>query len=106
MLECNQGKIYQNCPNENCPERNIKSLSLFVSKQGMDIKGVSESIIRKLYQVSLLKNKADFYYLEQKKNELLKIEGLQRKSVNNLLNSIEQSKKKPFPCLITALGIP
>ena len=72
----------------------------------MDIKGVSESIIRKLYQVGLLKTPANFYYLEQKKNELLKIDGLQRKSVNNLLNSIEQSKKKPFPCLITALGIP
>jgi len=81
-------------------------LSLFVSKQGMDIKGISESVIRKLYQTNLLKNPADFYYLEPRKKELLKIEGLQRKSVNNLLNSIEQSKKKPLFCLITALGIP
>lgn len=106
LLEWNQEQIYQYCPNEDCPERNIKSLTLFASKQGMDIKGVSEAIIRKLYQVNLLKTPADFYYLEQKKKELLKVEGLQRKSVNNLLNSIEQSKKKPFFCLITALGVP
>ncbi|KLL03666.1 MAG: NAD-dependent DNA ligase [Mycoplasmataceae bacterium CE_OT135] len=106
LLEWNEEKIYQYCPNEDCPERNIKSLALFASKQGMDIKGVSEAVIRKLHQANLLKNPADFYYLEQKKKELLKVEGLQRKSVNNLLSSIEQSKKKPFFCLITALGIP
>ncbi|RHZ37295.1 NAD-dependent DNA ligase LigA [endosymbiont GvMRE of Glomus versiforme] len=106
LLAWNQEQIYQHCPNEDCPERNIKSLALFASKQGMDIKGVSEAIIRKLYQVNLLKTPTDFYRLEQKKSELLKIEGLQKKSVNNLLNSIEQSKKKPFFCLITALGIP
>lgn len=72
----------------------------------MDIKGISEVVIRKLYQVNLLKIPADFYYLEQRKKELLKIEGLQRKSVNNLLSSVEKSKKKPFFCLITGLGIP
>lgn len=72
----------------------------------MDIKGISEMVIRKLYQANLLKTPADFYYLEQRKKELLKIEGLQRKSVNNLLISVEKSKKKPFFCLITGLGIP
>ncbi|RHZ36779.1 NAD-dependent DNA ligase LigA [endosymbiont GvMRE of Glomus versiforme] len=106
LLTWNQEQIYQHCPNEDCSERNIKSLTLFVSKQGMDIKGVSEAIIRKLYQVNVLKTPIDFYLLEQKKSKLLKIEGLQKKSVNNLLNNIEQSKKKPFFCLITALGIP
>ena len=72
----------------------------------MDIKGISEAVIRKIYQTNLLKSPVDFYHLEPKKKELLKIEGLQRKSVNNLLNSIERSKRKPFFCLITALGVP
>ena len=102
----NQEKIYQFCPNEDCPERNIKSLSLFASKTGMDIKGISEAIIRKLYQTNLLRTPVDFYYLEQKKSELLKIEGFQKKSVTNLLNSIEASKKKSPSSLLTALGIP
>ena len=72
----------------------------------MDIKGISEAVIRKIYQANLLKSPVDFYHLEPKKKGLLKIEGLQRKSVNNLLNSIEKSKRKPFFCLITALGVP
>lgn len=41
----------------------------------MDIKGISEVAIRKLYQTNLLRNPVDFYYLEQKKKELLKLEG-------------------------------
>lgn len=106
LLEWNQEKIFQNCPNEDCPERNIKFLTLFSSKSGMDIKGISEAVIRKLYQAGLLKNPVEFYQLEQKKKNLLKIEGLQRKSVNNLLSSVEKSKKMPFFCLMTALGIP
>ena len=72
----------------------------------MDIKGISEVVIRKLYQANLLRTPADFYYLKKKKKELLKIEGLQRKSVNNLLNNVEKTKKKPFFRLITGLGIP
>ena len=72
----------------------------------MNIKGVSEAIIRKLYQVSLLRSPVDFYYLETKKTELLKLEGLKKKSVENLLNSIQASKKSSPASLLTALGIP
>jgi DNA ligase (NAD+) len=48
----------------------------------------------------------DFYQLEQKKEELLKLEGFQKKSIDNILSSIENSKKKPLTNLLTALGIP
>ena len=72
----------------------------------MDIKGVSEAIIRKLYQINLLRTPVDFYCLEQKESELLKLEGFKEKSVNNLLDSIEASKKKSPSSLLTALGIP
>jgi len=72
----------------------------------MDIKGINEAIIRKLHQANLLRTSADFYRLGQKKAEVLKMEGFQRKSVNNLLSNIELSKKKPFFHLVTALGIP
>ena len=54
----------------------------------------------------MLKKLTDFYQLTQKKSELLKLEGLQEKSVDNFLTSIENSKKKPFANLLTALGIP
>lgn len=79
---------------------------LFASKPGMDIKGISEATIRKLYEADLLKSPPDFYCLKEKTAKLLQIEGLRGKSVSNLLNSIELSKKKPFFRLLTALGIP
>jgi len=72
----------------------------------LDIKGVSQKSIKKLYESNLLKSPADFYYLHQKKEELLKLEGFQEKKVNNILDSIEESKKKSFANLLTALGIP
>ena len=72
----------------------------------MDIKGVSQKIIKKLYENDLLKNPVDFYQLEQKKKKLLKLTGFREKTIANILNSIESSKKKPFSNLLTALGIP
>ena len=78
----------------------------FAAKNGLDIKGISRKNIEKLYQNSLLKKPTDFYYLGQKKAELLKLAGFQAKSVDNMLFSIENSKKKPFANLLTALGIP
>ena len=62
--------------------------------------------IAKLYKNNLLKSPLDFYQLHYKKEQLLKLEGFQEKTVNNILNSIENSKKKPFANLLSALGIP
>jgi DNA ligase (NAD+) len=106
ILQWNSTNIHQLCKNINCPQRVINSLAHFASKTGLDIKGLSQKNIKKFYENNLLKKPTDFYQLTQKKEELLKLEGLQEKSVNNLLSSIENSKKKPFVNLLTALGIP
>ncbi|CAJ0847614.1 2832_t:CDS:2 [Entrophospora sp. SA101] len=109
-LNLNIEQIYQYCLNEDCPERNIKSLALFASKQGMDIKGVSEAIIRKLYQVNLLKTPADFYYLEQKKKELLKVEGSVKAHkltslYPNLVSFIQAVEKNELEPISKLLGV-
>ncbi|CAI2185544.1 4281_t:CDS:2 [Funneliformis geosporum] len=70
------------------------------------IKGLSQKNIEKLYQNSLIKKPIDFYQLDQKREELLKLEGFQKKSIDNILSSIENSKKKPLTNLLIALGIP
>ncbi len=59
-----------------------------------------------MYQRRLIKNPADFYNLKNRKSELKEIEGLGEKSISNLLNSIELSKKNTPSRLITSLGIP
>ncbi|MCE8163070.1 MAG: NAD-dependent DNA ligase LigA [Candidatus Moeniiplasma glomeromycotorum] len=105
-LEWNATNIYQVCANDKCPQKIINSLAHFATKNGVDIKGVSRKIITKLFGNNLLKSPSDFYNLNQKKAELLKLDGLEAKSVENILTAIENSKKKPFANLLTALGIP
>ena len=105
-LVWNRTNIYQLCENNDCPQKVINYLAHFASKNGLDIKGISQKNIQKLYENSLLNRPTDFYQLYQKEKELLKLEGFKKKTVNNLLNSIENSKKKPFGNLLAALGIP
>lgn len=105
-LEWNSTNIYQICANNYCSQRIINLLAHFASKSGLDIKGLSQKNIEKLYQNNLIKKPIDFYQLDQKREELLKLEGLQKKSIDNILSSIENSKKKPLTNLLIALGIP
>ena len=102
----NQTNIYQLCENDKCPQKTVNYLAHFASKSGLDIKGISQKNIQKLYEKNLLNRVTDFYQLYQKEKELLKLEGFKKKSVNNMLTSIENSKKKSFANLLTALGIP
>jgi DNA ligase (NAD+) len=81
-------------------------LAHFASKTGVDIKGISKKNIEKFYENNLLKIPSDFYYLAQKREEIEKLAGFQKKSVDNILSSIENSRKKPLANLLTALGIP
>ncbi|MCE8159292.1 MAG: NAD-dependent DNA ligase LigA [Candidatus Moeniiplasma glomeromycotorum] len=105
-LEWNSTNIYQVCINENCSQKIINFLAHFASKTGVDIKGVSRKIIAKLFENNLLKSPGGFYQLNQKKEELLRLAGLEQKSVENMLSAIENSKQKPLANLLTALGIP
>ena len=102
----NQTNIYQLCENDKCPQKIVNYLTHFASKNGLDMKGISQKNIQKLYEKNLLNRITDFYQLYQKEKELLKLEGFKKKAVNNMLTSIENSKQKPFANLLTALGIP
>jgi len=94
------------CKNDKCPQKTVNYLTHFASKNGLDMKGISQKNIQKLYEKNLLNRITDFYQLYQKEKELLKLEGFKKKAVNNMLTSIENSKQKPFANLLTALGIP
>lgn len=105
-LKWNSSNIYQVCLNNNCSQKVINSLTHFASKIGLDIKGVSQKVITKLYQHNLLKKPTDFFQLKEKERELLQLGGVKKKSVDNILRSVENSKKKSLANLLTALGIP
>jgi len=99
----NEVAIY--CENNSCPAQVKGRISHFASRGAMDIVGLGDSLINLLVDLGYLHDYSDIYELKNKKDELIKIERLGQKSINNLLNSIEESKKRPFDKVLYALGI-
>lgn len=93
------------CPNEECPARNIESLIHFVERKGMNIIGLGERIIEDFYNMGILNDFISIYHLDTRKEELMKLEGFGTKSINKLLENIEESKKSSLEKLIYAIGI-
>ena len=93
------------CENELCDARKIEGLIHFVSRDAMNIEGFGERIIEDFYNMGYLKNIVDFYELKKHKQELMELEGFGEKSINNLLDSIEESKNNSLERLLFALGI-
>ncbi len=98
-----EGEAKHFCPNEwSCPPQILGKITHFISRKAMNIKG-GEATVKQLYEANLIKNFADLYYL--KKEDLLKLDRFAKKSANNLLQSIEQSKNTPWERIIYSLGI-
>lgn len=97
------GEAVYRCVNINCPAQVIERLIHFASKDAMDIKGLSEATIRKFYNLKLVRTIPDIYRLNY--NLIKNIPGFGQKSVENLKNAIEESKKRPIYRLIYGLGI-
>ena len=93
------------CPNENCPARNIEKLIHYASRDAMNFEGFGERIIEDFYNMGYINNFSDFYDLGKYKDELMTLEGFGEKSINNLLEAIENSKNNSLERLIYALGI-
>ncbi|GAH88448.1 unnamed protein product, partial [marine sediment metagenome] len=99
------GEVMYYCPNTACPAQRQQSLEHFVSRGAMDIRGIGESLSATLFEKGLVKDVADLYYLKDKKEQLLSLEKMAKKSVDNMLDAIEKSKARPLARVIFALGI-
>lgn len=93
------------CVNEHCDAKRMEGLIHFVSRNAMNIEGFGDRIIEDFYNMGYLKNIVDFYELYQYKEELMELEGFGEKKIQNLLDSIEQSKENSLERLLFALGI-
>lgn len=93
------------CKNDSCPARKIESLIHFASRDTMNIDGLGERIIEDFYNMGFIKDISDIYRLENHKEDLIELEGFGEKSVNNLLESIENSKSNSLEKVLFALGI-
>ncbi|MFA8342011.1 MAG: NAD-dependent DNA ligase LigA [Rhodothermaceae bacterium] len=100
-----EGEVAIYCENPECPAQVKGQLQHFVSRGAMDIEGLGESLVDLFVEQNFIKTFADIYDLHERKEELIEIERLGQKSVENLLTAIEKSKEKPFDKVLFALGI-
>ena len=106
IIKNEQGAKTINCPNPKCPAKRIKSLTLFVSRDAMNIDGLSEATIEKFADAGYLKELADFYHLDNHRDEIVKADGFGEKSFNNMQKAIDASRNVKPEKLLYALGIP
>ena len=101
-----EGQVDYYCPNSKCPARHIESLIHFVSRDAMNINGLGDEIMEDFYNFGFIGTIADIYSLKEHREDLTRLEGYGDKSINNLLEAIEESKKVSLERLIFGLGIP
>lgn len=88
-----------------CAAQRIEAIRHFVSRKALDIEGLGDRWVESLLHLDLLKDVADIYHLHEHREQLLTIEKMGEKSVQNLIDSIEKSKKTTLAAFIYALGI-
>ncbi|WP_194746359.1 NAD-dependent DNA ligase LigA [Staphylococcus chromogenes] len=98
-----EGEVALRCINPKCQAQLIEGLKHFVSRQAMNIDGLGTKIIEQLYYHELIKDVADIFYL--KKEDLLPLERMGEKKVDNLMQAIENAKSQSLEHLLFGLGI-
>lgn len=93
------------CTNEKCAAKRIKSFTLFVSRDAMNIDGLSEATLEKLIDMGFIHEYADLYHLDRYQDRIVELEGFGEKSYQNLIASIEASRKTILSRVIYGLGI-
>ena len=93
------------CTNEDCQAKHVKAFTLFVSRDALNIEGLSESTLEKFISRGFVKEFADIFHLDRYKEEIQSTEGFGEKSYNNLIASVEKARTTTLPKVIYALGI-
>lgn len=93
------------CVNDECPKKDIESLIHFAARDTMNIIGLGDAIIEDFFNMGYIKSIPDIYRLDRYVEELKMLEGFGEKSINNLLDSIEESKSAGLDRLLFAIGI-
>ena len=93
------------CINPDCPAKNIKLFSLFVSRNAMNIDGISEATLEKFIAEGFLHGLSDIYRLSEHRDRIVLLEGFGEKSYNNMLSSIDKSRECSMAGFLYGLGI-
>ena len=93
------------CTNPACQAKHIKSFAHFVSRNAMNIDGLSEATIEKFISHGYLKSFTDLYHLDRYKDGIVSLDGFGEKSYDNIIAAVENSRNTTMPRLIYSLGI-
>lgn len=93
------------CTNPQCQAKQVKSFALFVSRDAMNIEGLSEATLEKFIDCGFVKDFTDIFHLDRYEEEIKEMEGFGEKSYVNLLKSVENARKTTLPKLLYSLGI-
>ena len=93
------------CTNPECPAKFMKAFTLFVSRDAMNIDGMSEATLEKFVGHGFIREFADIFRLDRYRDEIVEMDGFGEKSYQNLIDSIERAKNTTLPRLIFGLGI-
>ena len=100
------GQVDYYCFNQNCDRKHIEGIIHFASRKAMNIDGLGDRIVEDFYNLGFIHKFVDLYKLHEHKKDLIELEGFGDKSIDNLMNAIENSKAQSLEKLIFALGIP
>lgn len=98
-----EGDPFTRCLNSDCPEQNIRKIIHFASREALNIESLGDKVVATLYEKGIIKHTIDLFSLDR--NKLVQLERMGDKSVDNLLNAIENSKQSSLDKVIFALGI-
>jgi DNA ligase (NAD+) len=98
-----EGEAMHRCPNRACPSRGLETLNNWVMAAA-DIDGIGEQLVRRLWDLGLVRSLPDLYRLT--KEQLLELDGFQERSASNVVSAIEASKQVPFSRVLFGLNIP
>ena len=104
-LQNENGSVVLLCNNPNCYAKKIKSFSHFVSRDAMNIDGLSEATLEKFINLGLLQDVTDIFELHTHKDKLMELEGFGEKSFENLMTAIENAKDVVMANVLYSLGI-
>lgn len=93
------------CMNPDCSAKKIKAFTLFVSRDALNIEGLSEATLEKFIARGFLHDFTDIFHLDRYEEEIKEMEGFGEKSYKNLIASVENARKTTFPKVIYSLGI-
>lgn len=105
-LRCDNGREMLYCVNPGCPAIRLDQIAYFVSRDAMNIMGLSQERLKMLMEQGFVRDFADIYHLDAHRDALMEMERFGQDSVDNLLSAIEVSRSCRMSNVLTAIGIP